>query len=44
MWIQHLNFWDKSYYGYNRQEQAEREAKRREDLKSSMEQEALPAQ
>ncbi len=37
-----MNFWDKSYYGYNRPEQAERQRKMREDLARSMEQEALP--
>ena len=33
---------DKSYYGYNRQEKAERDARWREEVSSSIEQEALP--
>ena len=37
-----LNFWDKSYYGYNRKEQAENDRKWREEVFNSINQEALP--
>lgn len=37
-----LNFWDKSYYGYNRKEDAEQNARWREEVFNSIEQEALP--
>jgi len=40
--IKKLNFWDKSYYGYNRKEHAEQEARWREEVFSSLDQEALP--
>lgn len=38
-----LNFWDKSYYGYNRQEQAEKDRKWREEVDDSINQQALPS-
>lgn len=37
-----LNFWDKSYYGYNRKESAEQEARWREEVFNSLDQQALP--
>lgn len=38
----HLNLWDKSYYGYNRQEAAERRTKWEEELAASLNQKELP--
>ena len=40
--MQFLNLWDKSYYGYNRKEQEEKDRKWREEVFSSINQEALP--
>jgi len=40
--IQHLNLWDKSYYGYNRQEATERRNKWEEELAASLDQKELP--
>lgn len=37
-----LNLWDKSYYGYNREEEAENNRKWREEAEASLDQEALP--
>lgn len=37
-----MGFWDKSYYGYNRKEQAEKNAKWREEVLETINQEALP--
>lgn len=37
-----LNLWDKSYYGYNRKEQEEKDQKWREEVFNSINQEALP--
>jgi phage terminase large subunit-like protein len=37
-----LNLWDKSYYGYNREEAAENRKKWRESARESIDQEALP--
>lgn len=37
-----LNLWDKSYYGYNRQEQQAHDQKWREEVFNSINQEALP--
>jgi hypothetical protein len=40
--MQFLNLWDKSYYGYNRKEQEERDRKWREEVFNTINQEALP--
>lgn len=37
-----LGMWDKSYYGYNRKEEAENERREREEAMNSFSQEALP--
>ena len=37
-----LNMWDKSYYGYNRQEEADNNRRWREEAEASLNQEALP--
>ena len=37
-----LNLWDKSYYGYNREETEENNRRWREEAEASLDQEALP--
>lgn len=37
-----LGLWDKSYYGYNRQEEADNNKRWREEATASFTQEALP--
>ena len=38
----HLKLWEKSYYGYTREEEAENNRRWREEAEASLDQEALP--